>query len=141
MPSSQEELARSIAADAHAGQADRGGMPYIGHPARVASMVEGDALKAVAWLHDVVEDTALTVDDLLSRGVSPEVAGAVAAMTRTRGEPYGDYIERVRRNPLARQVKIADLRHNMDASRLPEVGERDRRRIAKYRKALEALAP
>lgn len=141
MPSSQEELARSIAVDAHAGQTDKGGMPYIGHPAHVASMVDGDACKAVAWLHDVIEDTCMTACDLISRGVSSEVVEAVSAMTHMSGEPYADYIERVRRNPIARQVKIADLRHNMDTSRLPEVGERDRMRIAKYRKALDALAP
>ena len=139
MPS-QEEVARSIAEAAHAGQVDRAGAPYILHPQRVASLVDGDAAKAVAWLHDVVEDTALTFGDLDSMGVSPEVLAPLRLLTREPGVPYPEYIGRIKADPVAKAVKLADLSHNSDLSRLPTVGVEDERRAEKYRRAIEQLS-
>lgn len=140
MPSSQEEIARSIATRAHAGQVDKAGAPYIGHPERVASQVEGDAAKATAWLHDVVEDTPLTLADLKAEGVSGEVIEAVRLLTHDSGVPYLEYVRRIKRNPIARAVKLADLRHNSDLSRLPAVTDADLRRKRRYEQAIEILS-
>ena len=111
--STQEAIARAIAEKAHAGQVDRCGAPYIDHPAHVASRVQGDAAKAVAWLHDVVEDTDVTLDDLREAGLSEEVVAGVAAMTHHEDEPYLDYVRRAKADPLARQVKLQDLLHKI----------------------------
>ena len=108
----QSELAQSIAVSAHKGQVDKAGKPYIMHPAHVAASVQGDAAKAVAWLHDVVEDTPLT---------------------------FADLVRSLKTNPLARAVKLADLRHNSDLSRLPRITEKDQRRAEKYAKAIAVL--
>lgn len=137
---SQEEAAREIAIRAHAGQIDKAGRPYIEHPAHVASSVEGELAKAVAWLHDVVEDTAMTFDDIASMGVDVEVIEAVRALTREEGESYFAYIARVGLNPLAREVKLADLEHNSDLARLPVVTDADLARVERYRQAKAMLA-
>ena len=139
MRSSQEELARAIAVEAHRGQLDKGGKPYIEHPAYVASHVAGDVCKAAAWLHDVVEDTETTIQDLSALGISKEVLDAVRDLTHGEGEPYSDYLQRVKANPVARQVKLADLAHNSDLTRLRKVTDADLRRIAKYKDAIEFL--
>ena len=106
-------LARYIAAEAHAGSTRWDGQPYITHPAAVAGALDDPSAIAVAWLHDVVEDTWLTLGDLESFGIPRDVVEAVDAMTRRDGERYTDYIARVRENPIARRVKIADIRHNL----------------------------
>jgi (p)ppGpp synthase/HD superfamily hydrolase len=122
------EEARAIAEAAHAGQVDKNGETYIQHPLRVAERVEGDIAKSVALLHDVVEDTDWTLDALRQRGFPEEVVKAVDALTRRKGETYEDFIRRCRTNPLARQVKFADIADNTDPSR-PQV-ERLRQRYA-----------
>lgn len=139
MPS-QEGIARSIAEAAHAGQVDRAGAPYILHPQRVASLVDGDTAKAAAWLHDVVEDTSLTFGDLASMGVSPEVLATLRLLTHEPGVPYLEYIGRIKADPVAKAVKLADLSHNSDLLRLPTVGAEDERRAEKYRRAIEQLS-
>ena len=137
------ERAIHIAMNAHMGQTDRGGEPYILHPMRV--MVEQKTLetKICAILHDVVEDTEITLEDLRREGFSEAVLKAVEDITKIDGEDYEGYIERVARNPIARQVKLIDLLDNMDLSRLSRTDESDLRRLAKYEKAkayiLEAL--
>ena len=88
----QSELAQSIAAAAHKGQVDKAGKPYIEHPAHVATSVQGDAAKAVAWLHDVVEDTPLTFADLREKGVAPEVIEALKLLTHDESVPYLEYV-------------------------------------------------
>lgn len=115
----QEAKAIEIALVAHKGQLDKGGHPYIEHPATVASALEGDDLRAVGWLHDVVEDTEWTLDDLRAQGVDEHVVQAVDALTRRKadGETYREYIERVALNEMAVKVKIADLWHNSDPAR------------------------
>lgn len=135
------EIAIRIALDAHDGQIDKAGQPYILHPLRVMLSVAGDAERIVAALHDVIEDNAsLALDDLAWTGFSNEVLDAVAALTRRADESYEDYILRCRENPIARVVKIADLTDNMDETRLPVLAEGDRERLAKYEKSLTALA-
>lgn len=130
----------AIAAQAHASQVDKGGAPYILHPIRVMNRVPGIDAKIVAVLHDVLEDCSeWSPSKLLAQGFSREVVGAVQALTRGRGEDYGLFIERVKDNRLARIVKIADLRDNMDLTRIAEPTARDRERQAKYRRALHKL--
>ena len=138
------EAARLVATAAHAGQVDKGGAPYIEHPAFVADRVRelgGDeAAVAAGWLHDVVEDTGFTLDALAS--VFPEsVMGAVDALTRRDGEPYFDYVERARGNEAACLVKISDLEHNLDESRLGDGADVDAvaSRMERYREALHRL--
>lgn len=138
------EAARLVATAAHAGQVDKGGAPYIEHPAFVADRVRelgGDeAAVAAGWLHDVVEDTRFTLDALAS--VFPEsVMGAVDALTRRDGEPYFDYVERARGNEAACLVKISDLEHNLDESRLGDGADVEAvaSRMERYREALHRL--
>ena len=135
----QETIACTIARKAHAGQIDKAGAPYIGHPAHVASQVEGDKAKAVAWLHDVVEDTPLTLDDLRAAGIDDDVIDALKLLTHDKSVPYMDYAANLKRNELARTVKLADLAHNSDLSRLPKVTDADRERVEKYRRAIVLL--
>ncbi len=136
---SQESIARAIAERAHAGQVDKAGKPYIGHPAHVAVSVEGDKAKAVAWLHDVVEDTPMTFDDLRAAGIDDEVLAALELLTHDKTVPYMEYVAAIRENDLARTVKLADLAHNSDLSRLPEVTDADLQRVEKYRQAMGLL--
>ena len=136
---SQESIARAIAERAHAGQVDKAGKPYIGHPAHVAVSVEGDKAKAVAWLHDVVEDTPMTLDDLRAAGIDDEVLAALELLTHDKTVPYMEYVAAIRENDLARTVKLADLAHNSDLSRLPEVTDADLQRVEKYRQAMGLL--
>ncbi|MCH3942726.1 MAG: hypothetical protein LKE37_03335 [Atopobiaceae bacterium] len=135
-----ETRARGIAARAHAGQVDKAGADYLGHPAHVASLVATDEERACAWLHDVVEDTPTTLDDLRRAGIPDGVVAAVDAMTHRPGEGYlADYVPRVCEDAIAREVKLADLSHNMDLSRLPEVTPRDLGRVERYRAARRLL--
>ena len=137
----QERLARDIAMKAHAGCVNpKTGEAYVTHPAHVAACVQGDAAKAVAWLHDVVEDTELTLDDLRAAGLGDDVIRGVDGMTHRPGEDYLDFVRRAAADPLARQVKEADVRHNLDLGRIPCPGEKDLERVrAKYLPALRIL--
>ncbi len=103
--------------EAHAGQFDKSGLPYVLHPIVVASQMTDITSTAVALLHDVIEDTKYTADDLLALGFSKEVVDAVVLLTHSSDEPYMDYINRIKQNPVARAVKLADLKHNSDTSR------------------------
>lgn len=134
------QQALAIAEDAHKGQVDKAGVDYIQHPLFVASLVEGELAKTVALLHDVVEDSDWTLEDLRKEGLLEEVVQAVGILTKKRNENYEEYILRVKQNPLARQVKLADLKHNSDLSRLANVTDRDRKRVAKYQKAIAFLS-
>jgi (p)ppGpp synthase/HD superfamily hydrolase len=129
------EQAIQIAAAAHASEKDKQGAPYITHPLRVMARVEGDEAQIVAVLHDVVEDTATTLDDLRRAGFAENVLEAVACVTHDKTEPYADYVIRCKRNPLARQVKLADLEDNSQLRRallrLDRV-EKDLVRIHRY---------
>lgn len=127
-----ELFAKSI----HHNQIDKAGKPYVEHlQAVVNNLVEPtEEMIAVAWLHDSVEDTEIALNDL-SRYFGDIVSDAVSAITKVKGESYDKYLSRVKANPIARLVKIADLTHNMDLSRLPVVTEKDLARKEKYVKA------
>jgi (p)ppGpp synthase/HD superfamily hydrolase len=135
-----ESLAKQIATKAHQGQLDKADQPYITHPEFVASQVTGDEAKAVAWLHDVVEDTSVTFDDLRAEGLSEQVVEAVNAITKRDSESYEIYLQRVAANPLAKTVKLADLKHNLDTSRLKVITAKTRERLEKYKLAFERLS-
>ena len=139
MPATQTEIAKSIAHAAHEGQLDKAGKPYIEHPRTVADAVEGDTAKAVAWLHDVVEDSSMTFDDLQAAGIAPEVINHLQLLTHDKSVPYMEYIAALKNDLVAREVKLADLRHNSDLSRLNTITDKDRERLAKYQQALELL--
>ena len=132
MKKSQSEKAYEIAKRAHLGQVDKAGEDYIKHPQKVASFVKSDEEKAVAYLHDVIEDTELTLEDLYEYGFSKEVIEAVDIITKKRGEDYQSYLNSVKKNKLARAVKLADLRHNSDLTRLTKVTEKDVKRKEEY---------
>lgn len=134
-----ETLAKEIAIKAHQGQVDKADQPYITHPEFVASQVTGDEAKAVAWLHDVVEDTPVNFDDLRAAGLSEAVIAGVDAITKCDDEDYETYLERVAANPLAKAVKLADLTHNMDTSRLKVITGKTRERLEKYNFAFAKL--
>ena len=135
------ERAIALAAEAHAGQVDKAGAPYILHPLRLLLAVDAPTERIVAVLHDVVEDTLWTLEALRAEGFTREVLDAVEALTRRAGESYEAFIERVAANPLARRVKRADLADNLDLGRLPVVTEADLARLARYRAALARLGP
>ncbi|BBC24997.1 HD domain-containing protein [Pseudanabaena sp. ABRG5-3] len=132
-------LAIAIATKAHEGQFDKAGKPYISHPLTVMAQMNTLESKIVAILHDAIEDSALTITDLVQQGFPDFIVKAIAAITKLKGEPYEDYILRVKSNAIARQVKIADLTHNMDISRIPNPTEKDFQRLEKYQKVLRQL--
>lgn len=130
----------AIAKEAHAGQIDKAGKAYIGHPLRVMAAVEGDDAKIVGVLHDVVEDCpGWTFDRLRSEGFGEDVLRGLESVTKREGEPYEDFVTRAARNPLGRLVKRADLTDNMDLSRISNPTDRDYERIEKYKRALAQL--
>jgi (p)ppGpp synthase/HD superfamily hydrolase len=133
------ERAIVIAAEAHAGQRDKVGETYILHPLRVMLAVRTPEERMAAVLHDVVEDTPWTLDALRAEGFSAEVVEAVDAVTRREGEDYFDFVARAGTNRVARPVKVADLRDNLDLSRIAAPTERDHERCERYRKALALL--
>jgi len=134
------ERAIEIAVEAHKGQLDKGGSPYILHPLRVMMSVNGESEKIVAVLHDVVEDSDWTFEALLTDGFSNEVIEALKSVTKkSDNEDYDSFIQRAIRNPIGHKVKIADLRDNLDVNRIAELGEKDLQRINKYKKALKIL--
>jgi (p)ppGpp synthase/HD superfamily hydrolase len=129
------ERALRIAAEAHEGQVDKQGLPYILHPLRVMDAVEGLEAKVVAVLHDVVEDTDVTMDDLEAAGFSRAVLDAMRRVTHADGEPYADYVIRCKADPIAVRVKLADLADNTRLSRTivrPLDLRRDLDRFGKY---------
>ena len=134
------DIALAIAKKAHAGQVDKAGIDYIQHPLYVASQVKTEQEKAVALLHDVIEDSDVTVDDLLVSGLSNEVVTAVQILTKKKGQNYQEYLEKVKSNNLARVVKLADLKHNSDLSRLKSVTDTDYERVKKYKNAIYYLS-
>lgn len=133
------ERAIAIAAAAHAGQKDKAGNPYILHPLRVMLAVQVPEERIVAVLHDVVEDTPWTLDALRAEGFSNDVVAAVDALTRRDGEDYFEFVRRAVAHPIARPVKIADLRDNMDLARIAAPTGRDDARIDRYREALRMI--
>ena len=134
------ERAIEIAVQAHKGASDKGGSPYILHPLAVMHNLDTDDEKIVGVLHDVVEDTQWTFEKLLDEGFSVTVVDALRSVTKQEGgEDYFDFIQRAKKNPLGRKVKIADIQHNMDVTRIKVISDKDATRLNKYKKALEIL--
>lgn len=134
------ERAIEIATEAHKGQYDKAGNDYIGHPLRVMDMGRTEEEKIVGVLHDVVEDTEWTFAQLAAEGFSQEVIDALQCVTKlSENENYDDFIERVKKNPLATAVKINDLSDNMDIRRRPYLSDKDVKRLKKYLKAYKKL--
>ena len=130
-----QELALQIAKKAHAGQVDKAGKDYILHPMTVASYMDTDTEKAIAYLHDVLEDTDVTVDAL--RKIFPnEIVDTLITLTHRKDESYFEYIQRVSKSKLAKKVKVADLLHNLDITRIKEPTKQDYERLEKYKKAI-----
>ena len=134
------ERAIQIATEAHKGQLDKAGRDYIGHPLRVMEMGKTEDEKIVGVLHDVIEDTDWTFEMLEAEGFSREVIEALKCVTKlSENENYDDFIERVKKNPLAVAVKINDLTDNMDIRRLPYLSDKDVKRLKKHLKAYKKL--
>ncbi len=134
------EKAIRIATQAHRGQKDKFGKPYILHPLRVMGRVETKEQKIVAVLHDVVEDCdGWTFAVLAARGFPKHLLDALECVTQRKGESYPAFVRRSASNPIARRVKLADLEDNMDLRRLPCITERDRKRLNKYLRAYRWL--
>ncbi|HSM56658.1 MAG TPA: HD domain-containing protein [Candidatus Sulfomarinibacteraceae bacterium] len=135
------EKAISLALRAHRGQVDRCGQPYILHPLHLMLQMDTDAERMAAVLHDVVEDTDVTLADLEEEGFPQEVLQAVRLLTHDRPDnPYEAYVRALKENPIARKVKLADLQHNMDLRRLDRVEQKDMERLQRYRQAWETLS-
>jgi len=137
------EEAIALAREAHEGQVDKAGAPYIEHPLRMMESVEGEDAKIVAVLHDTVEDTFVTLEYLREAGYSEHIIEAIEGVTK-RDDEHGDegyekFIARAAGNPLSRQVKIADLKDNMDLSRIAQPTEKDYKRVEKYQRAVDYL--
>ena len=131
--------AMRIAYEAHKGQVDKNGVPYIYHPTHLAEQMKDEPTTCVALLHDVVEDTDMTFEQLKAEGFTPEIIAALKLMTHDKNVPYMDYVSKIKNNPIASKVKLADLKHNSDLSRLDHADERALLRAEKYKKAIELL--
>ncbi len=133
------EKALEIALQAHRGQQDRYGEPYILHPLRVMARVHTEEQKIVALLHDVIEDSAWTIEQLEQEGFVVEILEAVQALTKQPGEDYMNYIRRTAVTNLSLTVKMADLKDNMDLTRCKQLKPADLKRMEKYMKARQYL--
>lgn len=131
--------AMKLCFQAHKDQVDKSGLPYVFHPFHLAEQMPDEVTTAVALLHDVVEDTDYTIEDLIREGFPPEVTDAVKMMTHDDAVPYLDYVRGLKENPVTRTVKLADLKHNSDITRLDTVDEKAIKRVEKYKKAIAIL--
>lgn len=134
-----EEQAADLAVQAHRDQRDKAGKPYTEHLHAVARAFDSLELRIVGWLHDLLEDTDCTAEQLLKRGFTERIVRAIEALTKREGESYDGYLARVKNDPISAAVKIADLRHNMDLSRLDAPTDADHVRADRYAKALKYL--
>ena len=124
---------------AHRDQTDKSGLPYVFHPIHLAEQMTDEETTVVALLHDVVEDTQYTLSDLGDMGYPSAVLEAIALMTHDDSVPYLEYVAKIKQNPIAKAVKLADLRHNSDLTRLDVVDERAIARAEKYAAAIRLL--
>ena len=131
--------AMKLCFEAHKNQVDKSGMPYVFHPFHLAEQMTDELTTVTALLHDVVEDTPYTLDDLRQMGFPEDVLAALTLLTHDDAEPYMDYVRRLKDNPIARAVKLADLRHNSDLTRLNRIDARALARVEKYRAAIRLL--
>ena len=132
--------AMTICFEAHKDQKDKSGLPYVFHPFHLAEQMEDETTTIVALLHDVVEDTDITLDDLKNEGLPDEAIEALKLLTHSPYVPYMDYIANIKNNKTATKVKLADLKHNSDLSRYNNITEKDIERQEKYLKAISFLS-
>lgn len=138
MPNLEDAIA--LAVKAHQGQVDKAGQVYILHPLRVMFAVDDDdTARMVAVLHDVVEDSDISFEDLRAMGYAEAVLSALDCLTRRDDESYMEFVQRAKLNPIARQVKLADMEDNMDVRRLTQITDKDRERLNRYRNAWKFL--
>lgn len=135
----QFQIALELAVKKHKNQTDKAGNPYILHPLHVMENVKNKDAKIVAILHDIIEDTDVTEDYLLEIGISKHIVDAVVLLTHNDNTEYQEYVKNLSSNPLSKEVKIADLQHNMDLKRLPILKEKDLDRNRKYQIAYHFL--
>ena len=133
------ESALQLAAEAHSGQQDKAGKPYILHPIRVMLSVSTTDEQIAAILHDTVEDTDVTYEQLSEAGFSAEIISAVRALTKLDGESRVEAARRAVKHPIARQVKLADVKDNLDISRIPHLTDKDHARLDEYKLVQEIL--
>lgn len=133
------EKAIQIAAKAHEGQKDKAGQPYILHPLRVMLRTDSEIERICAVLHDVIEDTPITLQMLRDEGFTPEVLNALELLTKRQDESYDDFISRILTNETACRVKLADLYDNMNLSRIQTPTEEDYKRVDKYKRAVSRI--
>ena len=126
--------------DAHKEQTDKTGMPYVFHPFHLAEQMTDEISTVCALLHDVVEDTDYTLEDLSKMGYPSEVIDVLKLLTHDPEVPYFDYVKAISANPIAKQVKLADLAHNSDVTRLDEIDDKAVARTEKYKKAIALLS-
>lgn len=126
----------TLAAMMHHGQHDKGGNSYILHPLRVMLNASNEETMIVAVLHDIVEDTEMTIQKLREIGFSEKIVAAIDSITKRDGEPYEDFIQRVKLNKIGTAVKLLDIEDNKDLSRIPNPTQIDYERVAKYEKAI-----
>lgn len=131
--------AMRIAFEAHKEQTDKCGVPYVFHPIHLAEQMTDEVTTCAALLHDVVEDTDITFEDLAAAGFPAEVIDALRLLTHDPAVPYMDYVREIKKNPVATAVKLADLRHNSDLTRLDVVDEKAIARTEKYAEAMRIL--
>lgn len=131
--------ALKICFEAHKEQTDKSGLPYVFHPFHLAEQMEDEETTVVALLHDVVEDTRFTIKDLAEKGIPPSTLETLALLTYDKAVPYLEYVTALKTDPIARVVKLADLRHNSDLSRLDIVDKVAKERTAKYAQAIAIL--
>ena len=132
--------AMKLCFSAHKEQTDNSGMPYVFHPFHLAEQMTTEETTVVALLHDVVEDTFYTLADIAAMGFPKSVTDALALLTHDDAVPYMEYVAAIRYNPIAKAVKLADLQHNSDLTRLDYVDAKALQRVEKYRKAIELLS-
>ena len=136
---SMTKKALKLCFEAHKDQVDKSGIPYVFHPYHLAEQMLTEETTVVALLHDLVEDTAYTLEDLTGMGFGRNITDAIALMTHEKGADYMEYVRRIKENPIAKAVKLADLRHNSDITRLDQVDEKALNRREKYLKAIAFL--
>lgn len=133
------EKSLSIALRAYAGKTDKAGREYIHHPLRIMAKMKTDAEMSVALLHDVLEDSDITAEQLLAEGIPAEVVEAVQCLSKNENEDYQDFVGRTKKNELAAKIKIADIEDNIDVLRLPSLDDYDLTRVQKYHSAWQFL--
>lgn len=131
--------ALKICFNSHVNQQDKSGLPYVFHPFHLAEQMDDEDSVCVALLHDVVEDTDMTFEDLEKEGFNENIISALKLLTHDLDVPYMDYVMKIKTNPLAKKVKLADLTHNSDLTRLDDVNESIIKRVEKYKRAIELL--